>query len=269
MPGVSGSRNAKRRIFELGQPLHVGVPRGPVHPPFMYSLSARHGDGASLPGMDPEIGGASDAFSMGTHTGTHMDSLAHCSYSGRLHDGTDVTAPGVQDESRGIQVNSGSPLGPIVARGVLLDFPALLGVELVPDEYAITPSELERAEKLHGVNIGAGDVALLRTGRDRLWGDPDAYLRGPLPGPTPGTARLLRTRGVVATGSDTVAYEQAPSASPLEVHAELLARGGIFILECLNLAELSAAGVYEFEFVALPLRIAGATGSPVNPIAVA
>jgi kynurenine formamidase len=43
---------------------------------------------------------------------------------------------------------------------------------------------------------------------------------------------------------------------------------GIHIIECLNLEELAKAAVKEFLFVALPLKLEDATGSPVRPIAV-
>jgi kynurenine formamidase len=44
---------------------------------------------------------------------------------------------------------------------------------------------------------------------------------------------------------------------------------GIHIIECLNLEELAAEGVYEFQFIAAPMKIRGATGAPVRPIAIA
>jgi kynurenine formamidase len=53
------------------------------------------------------------------------------------------------------------------------------------------------------------------------------------------------------------------------VHTLLLIERGIYIMESLDLEELAAAGVAEFLFVALPLRIRGATGSMIDPVAVA
>ena len=73
---------------------------------------------------------------------------------------------------------------------------------------------------------------------------------------------------MVATGSDTMPYERAPGESPLEVHAILLVESGVFIFETLNLVELSERKSYRFLFTANPLRISGATGSPVNPVAI-
>jgi kynurenine formamidase len=42
---------------------------------------------------------------------------------------------------------------------------------------------------------------------------------------------------------------------------------GIHIIECLNLEELAREGVGEFVFLAAPMKIRGATGAPVRPLA--
>jgi kynurenine formamidase len=36
----------------------------------------------------------------------------------------------------------------------------------------------------------------------------------------------------------------------------------------LNLEEIAAARCYEFTFVAVPLKLRGATGSPIRPLAI-
>jgi len=43
---------------------------------------------------------------------------------------------------------------------------------------------------------------------------------------------------------------------------------GIHILEVLDLEELARERVYEFLFLAIPLKLVGATGSPLRPLAV-
>jgi kynurenine formamidase len=80
--------------------------------------------------------------------------------------------------------------------------------------------------------------------------------------------------GVVATGSDTETYEVQPApdpgdpANPQPVHTHLLIEHGVYIMESLDLEQLAHDGVYEFLFVALPLKIRGATGSMIDPVAV-
>jgi kynurenine formamidase len=88
------------------------------------------------------------------------------------------------------------------------------------------------------------------------------------PGPQIAGARWLSERGVVAAGSDTVAFELLPDPE-MPVHVHLLVESGIHIVEALNLEELSQQRVYEFVFVAAPLKIVGGTGSPIRPLALA
>ena len=209
-----------------------------------------------------------DSIAMGTHTGTHMDSLVHVAYDGHLFDGTDVSAPGVQDLGLGIHMEHAEAIRPIIAPGVLFDFPALLGVEVVPGEYEITPEAVEQSAAKQGAEIKPGSVVLFRTGWDTYWDEPSKFLGPKIPGPTADTARLLVSLGVVATGADTMPYEQIPAPIPLEVHVELLTKAGVFIFECLDLRELARRRAYEFLFAVSPLRIVGATGSPVNPVAI-
>jgi kynurenine formamidase len=88
------------------------------------------------------------------------------------------------------------------------------------------------------------------------------------PGPELEAARWLSSRGVFAAGSDTVAFERVPAAE-MPVHAHLLVESGIHIIEALNLEEIARERVYEFAFIAAPLKIRGGTGSPIRPIALA
>jgi kynurenine formamidase len=80
----------------------------------------------------------------------------------------------------------------------------------------------------------------------------------------------LADRGVAVTGGETVAYEQILAGrghALLPVHVLLLFERGIPIVEMLDLQRLAADRVYEFLFVLAPLKIVGATGSPVRPLA--
>jgi kynurenine formamidase len=52
------------------------------------------------------------------------------------------------------------------------------------------------------------------------------------------------------------------------VHTLLLIENGVYIMESLDLEALARDRVYEFLFVALPVKIRGATGSMVDPLAV-
>jgi len=67
---------------------------------------------------------------------------------------------------------------------------------------------------------------------------------------------------------DAPGYEDPDLGCMLAGHLILLARQGIYIIENLALDELAASGHYRFEFVCTPLKLVGATGSPVRPVAV-
>lgn len=64
-------------------------------------------------------------------------------------------------------------------------------------------------------------------------------------------------------------FEHKPSLAQvqLSVHVHLLVEAGVPIMESLNLEPAAAAGVRDFFFVALPLQVAGGTGSPLRPVA--
>ena len=256
------------RIIQLGHPLRAGMTANGVAAPFAHALSCHfEHHSAQIPGQDPDICGVSDMMAIGCHTGTHIDSLAHISFEGKLFDGTPIDGPGVQDDFYGIRMASMENFRPIVSRGLLLDFTRFLGVDIVPRDYVVTPERLAACAATQGVTIGRGDSVLFRMGFDTRYNDRDFFLKMPLPGPDPACARALVAAGVVSTGSDTMPYEAAPGDEPLLVHAELIPKAGVFIFEMLDLRELAATGVHEFLFVALPLRIDGGTGSPINPVA--
>jgi len=254
---------AKAKVYDLGQPYFVGMPHHPVHPPFLYSLSKKHGDYV-LPGG---ASSAAESMAMGGHVGTHLDALCHFSCGGKLHGGVEVAA--IQSYSGGIEKWSVDTVAPILRRGVLLDIARHTGADVLPVDFSITPDLLEAAARAANVSIEPGDVLLLRTGWGQYWEDAARYIaevRGP--GPEEAGARWLSERGVFAAGSDTIAFERVPSRS-MPVHVHLLVERGIHIIEALNLEELAAARVHTFVFVAAPLKIRGGTGSPIRPLALA
>ena len=251
----------KARIFDLEQLRYAGAPTHPAHAPgFNYFLHRHHARGAPEPRT-----GASGIIVTPEHSGTHIDALAHQAENLTLHGGIHVDE-GVQT-SAGFRKLGIDTMAPLVARGVLLD---VAGDSPLEPDYAITAAELERAA---GVDIREGDVVLVRTGYGALWGNPASYLRAA--GVSAAGTRWLIERKVGAVGADNMAFDVMSSEPDPEIkttlpgHVLLLVRAGIPIIENLNLEELAAAKVYEFLFVCLPLKMRGATGSPVRPIAIA
>jgi kynurenine formamidase len=246
------------RVFDLAQPYYVGMPHHPSHPPYLFGLTKKHGDMLTPAGNSS----AADAIALGSHVGTHMDGFGHFSCGGMLHGG--VAASGSQSYAGGLSVHAADGIAPLVRRGVLLDF-AKAGPLGEDDE--ITAEMLAGC----GVAIREGDVVLLRTGWAQYWREAGRYINamgGSPRGPGPGLAgaRWLSARKPVAVGSDTVAFERVP-APDMPVHVHFLFERGIHLIEALNLEELAAAGATEFLFVGAPLKLEGATGAPLRPLA--
>jgi kynurenine formamidase len=245
------------RVYDLEQPRFAGAPVWPAHEPgVILSLHRRHERDA------PEARtGASALLVMTEHSGTHIDALCHQAYGGRLHGGVEVT--GRIQTSAGFTTLGIDTVAPIVRRGVLLDLGTL------PPGHEVGAAELERAAA--GLEIGRGDVVLIRLGSGALWADRGAYLQAG--GIGADGARWLAARAPLAVGADNVAFDvphaHDPELGSLPCHTILIVQAGIHIIESLYLEELAAEGVREFGFVCLPLKLRGGTGSPVRPIALA
>lgn len=255
------------RAYDLGRPMFAGMPQSPNHPKYSHTLPRRHGDM-----VRPDGGSAAnDLIVTGTHVGTHIDALAHVSQNGLLHGGADATESCI---SGGYQTLGVHTVEPMIRRGVLLDIPRALGLDVCEPGYEITTADLDAAAALKNVAIHNGDVVLIRSGWGRRFADgTEAYVGATtgVPGVGESGAHWLAKRGITAAGADTIAFEHLAAGaghSLLPAHRVLLVDSGIYIIEALDLEELADAGVAEFTFILIPLKLVGATGSPVRPLAV-
>jgi kynurenine formamidase len=203
---------------------------------------------------------------------SHIDALCHVAYEGMFYGGI----PDAKVTSRGAAADAIGVLGGgLVGRGVLLDIPRARGVRwLEPGEH-VFPDDLDAAERAQGINVEAGDILLVRTGHARRQSDVAPWdTRTRKAGLHPSAARFLADRHVAALGSDGN-NDTAPSTTDgvaFPIHVLAINAMGIHLLDYLQFEDLvplcESAERWEFLFVAAPLRIAGGTGSPVNPIAI-
>lgn len=253
-------------VYDLGQTSHPLMPQLPGAPRYTMTLLRRHGD----LNRDGGFSSANELLVTIGHAGTHIDAIGHVSVDGRLHGGIDASE--VQVGTRGLQRLGIEQAAPIVRRGVLLDIAGMLGLDALAPATPITGELLERCATESGVVVGRGDAVLIRTGWGRFWDDPVRYVseRDGLPGTNIDGARWLSARGIAVTGADCLMYEYYhPSVNALPVHSHLIQGHAIHLVENLLLESLAAANVREFVFVVSPLKLVGATGSPVRPIAIA
>jgi len=261
---MTGASNG--RIYDLEQPRYFGAPIYPGHAPgYAYTLHRRHERGTGEART-----GASGFMYTTEHSGTHIDALCHQAEDLHLYGGLEVDAR-IQT-AHGFTQLGVETIEPIVRRGVLLDMARQRGVDRIGSGKPIEREELEAAAQQQGVAVGEGDVVLLRTGNGALWQDPTAYLQAG--GASAGASSWLAGRGVRAVGADNVAWDEPGLVDPdlkvtLPGHVILLVHFGIYIIENLFLEDLARDQCYEFTFVCLPLKLRGATGSPVRPIAIA
>mgnify|MGYP001361835031 FL=1 len=225
--------------------------------------------------------GASDRLSYtGSYHGTihsHLDSLdCHIMYEGNGYNGVSFEE---------VEAANGCPRGSIsahrngvITRGILFDATLLPG--RATDEgwlepgTAITYDDLVVLEEIQGVQVEAGDVILLHTGR---WKRREALGAWPTSEGVAGyhadVAYFLKDRGVAMIGHD-MWNDVAPSGVgdiSLPLHSLALVSLGVSIFDNLDFTEVAEVakelGRYEFLFMASPLRIEKGMGSPLNPIA--
>jgi len=199
---------------------------------------ARHGQG----------GAAVNALSINEHTGSHVDAPFHFSADGATMAEVPVDAL-------------------LLAPFRKYD---LTGNDHQPGEL-IEVEHLEAAEARAGFSLQPGHIAVLETGWDRyLPGGADAREPGwwgsNQPGLSDEACEYLAARRPVAVASDTAACDAAAidrEVSSAHGLVDVFLPRGILIVEGLHgLANVPATGL----FVALPLKIANGTGSPLRVV---
>lgn len=179
----------------------------------------------------------SEVLHLSTHTGTHMDAPNHM--LGREADSIERVS-----------------LDRCIGRGMVLD------LRRVPPRGIIDRDALRGCEETLGRTPESGDAVLLWTGWAGHWRSRD-FLTD-YPGLAQDAAQYLAEREVGLVGVDSANLDH-PGAGDFPAHKTLLGKG-IPIVE--NLTRLGAIRSRNFTFIALPLAIAGATGSPVRALAV-
>lgn len=257
------------RTLSLAAPIETRP--GPDDPqPAVYRLTAPTPPETGTPGVHFAL----DRFAMNVHgdAHSHLDALCHVVFDGELHEGipeSRLAAGG----ARGITldlVRDG-----IVGPGLLLDVPRLRGVPWLEPGDFVGVDDLLAAEEAQGVRIGPGDLLLVRVGHRRRRQERGAWdAAHSRAGLHPACMRLLAERQIAVLGSDGN-NDTAPSPVPgvsFPVHVLALHALGMHLMDYLDLDELSDAcaglGQWRFLCTVAPLRLPGATGSPVNPIAV-
>jgi kynurenine formamidase len=277
---------AAARLVRRGLVISCALPldeRGPVFPTrippkhVMTSTGADYAAGKQPRGSLPEGGMkfSDDYIFAALQCSTQWDGLSHAWYGTQLYNAVPETAIRGTGADR---LSIDKLYRHFVARGVLIDLPRAIndGTRLAQG-YAITGDDLDRGLAFAKADVREGDVVLVRTGHVPWYyelKDKREFWTG-APGLGMSTVQWLHDRRVAAIALDTVAAEVQPAETAgavLPLHGLLIRDLGLTIGELFDLEPLAAScaddGVYEFLFVAPPLRIVGAVGSPINPLAI-
>jgi len=216
--------------------------------------------------MNQKVSYTGDAISMYTHMGTHIDALNHFGLNGKIWNG--FSAQEFLGD-KGWKKTGSESIPPIVARGVLIDVAAAMGN--LTENYRITADDLKFALSKQQTTLGKGDVVLIRTGQAQHYEDAKHYLHN-YPGISLEAVKwLVEDQEIMLLGADNLSFEAFPPEREdnwVPVHTYLLAEKGVMFIEQMFLEELSADNIYEFAFFGASLKLRGASGSPMRPIAI-
>ena len=260
---------AEGRSVSCARPLPVApAPENPT-PVAHHMISG--GDAVSA---ESRFGISRDYFAIAPHgmATTHLDALCHIFYEGKMYNGFDKSEVRTDGAKRN-SIMSGAD--GIVSRGVLLDIPPLRDGEFLEPGERVTVAEIEGAEARQGVRVEAGDILLVRTGRDRRKESrgAGAPMDG-LAGLDAGCLPWVRERDVALIGCDGVtdAMPSGIEGWPMPFHQVAIPAMGIHLIDNMYLERLLAACAgrdrWEFLFALAPLRLEGGTASPLNPLAI-
>ena len=217
---------------------------------------------------------ALDTYTVSYHgwAHTHMDSLCHMFYQGKMFNG--FSRQEVTQRGAGKLAVTNFKEG-IFTRGILMDIPRLKNLPWLEPSQPIYPEDLDAWAKKAGIQIEAGDVIFIRTGR---WARRAS--KGPWDvsknsaGLHASCARWLRRHDIAILGSDA-ASDVMPSgvAGVLQpIHQLVLVAMGMPIFDNCDLEALAETANrqrrWQFLLTAAPLAVEGGTGSPLNPIAI-
>lgn len=279
--------NAAQLIIE-GKVISLAIPldnEGPVYPgrlsPHHIMVITGADYVAGMPNFMGEMKFADDYIYMPLQGSTQWDALSHGWYGEHLYNGVHQSAIKSAPAAGGAtKLGIENTKTAFVGRGILIDVLRHKGGALPPG-YAITRADIEDTLKAQKMEVGRGDIVLIRTGviaaYYQLTGpiDQQAFMLGPQTGIGPDVVDWIAESEISAIAADNIALEVFPHPEPektLSIHGKLLRDLGVYIGEIWWLEELAQDcaedGRYEFFLAAQPLNITGAVGSPLNPIAI-
>jgi kynurenine formamidase len=220
-----------------------------------------------------DVGSNEDVLIIPSHNLTHLDALCHVQAKGRFYNGFPADSFRSHTGAGRCGIDK---IGAFAARAVLLDLPRHFDTPHLEAGYRISAADLTACAAAQDVEVRSGDVLLVRTGYLDEYRATVAAGREPVfaqPGLSLDAVEFVRSHDIAAVGADNSAIECIPFDDRfLSVHIALLVESGVPLLEHLWLTDLAAGmaevGTYSCLLCVTPLPVTGATGSPINPVAI-
>jgi len=213
---------------------------------------------------DSEVSSSNEVIISPTHVSTHIDALCHSIYNNKV-----VGKYNIKD----IRTNKGwdkfgvETIPPIVGRGLLVDIAKYLNMEKLEDNHVVSLEEIKNCLKNNNLEIEFGDIICIRTGKIKDFWNEDYFLKGP--GIGSDAAIWLANKGMCILCIDYNSVDSLPWKNfNNSVHVQMLYKSSIYIIEAINLEELSKRNILEFFFVCSVPKFTGCSGIWVNPVAV-
>jgi hypothetical protein len=185
---------------------------------------------------------------------THLDALCHYSDGTHLYNGYPLKET-VREDTGCTKLGLDTLREGIVTRGILIDMTRLKARRTSPTRVFV--EDIEAFAKQAGVTVSPGDALFVHDPR------PAGAVRG---GIDASVVPWMQQRGVALTSG----IARVPEDSHADHRLPLVA-AGIFLLDSPNLAPLAEAAArlnrWEFMLTIAPPLAPGASGYPVNPLA--
>ena len=249
-------------VFELGEVLSADPDESYINRGRIFKLYTK----ATTPKTDARASSEELVITELGQIGTQIDGFAHqlwgdtfynCFRYGDIASRSGYSKLGIEN------------VGTLIARGVLIDVAAAKGADILDPDYMITAGDLQQALARQRVELKSGDAVIINTGWGKHRGTDNELYGSASPGIGSDAAAWLAEQRPILVGADNCCVEfRAAGNRRLDVHAMLLIEHGIYLLENMKLDALAAAKANEFLFIVQPLKIKGATGSAVAPVAI-
>lgn len=257
----------KGKIFDLGMEINENIP-GKKEGIFPFSM---------LFDITPEdnknffqkidktsrISGCSEVIISPIHISTHIDSLCHMHLDDKVIGKFDVKEIRT---NRGWKRCGAETIPPIAGRGILLDIAKYLGKEKLENEHIITLDEVKNYIKDKKIEIKFGDIVCVRTGKIKDFYKEDYWKSGPGIGSE--AAIWLCERGMCVLCIDYNSVDSLPFRHFNDsTHIKMIYENLVYLIEALNLEELSKEDIVEFFMICSSIKITGCSGAFIRPVA--